>query len=218
MHFFKIKPIQNFIKILTILLIIGVLPANADTIITEDFVIDADTTMRVVISGTLNSTISGLTGVMNTALNINFNISTNEAVRDMTLNAVVTDQDGYSHSAFYCTNSSLTTSQTVCLVFSEEDFSDVTADTINNCKCASSSVESNPCTIAYPATVSITTGGTIEYIPNSGEGYFNVCVPIGVTDLNMTLGTSPKAGTYDASVANDCSDNYEVTIYLDNIP
>lgn len=217
MNFLKNTDIKA-LQVLTLFLIMGFLPAKADTILTQEFIIDADTTMEVVISGTLNSNIAGLTGVMDTALNINFNITTNEAVNNMYLRATVKDENSNVHSAFYCTNTSLSTSQSVCLIFSEEDFLDVTADSIANCKEASSITSDNPCTIAYPATVTISSGGTIQYVPNSGEGYFNLNVPIGESDLNMTLGTSPKAGTYDAYLANDCADDYEVTIYLDNIP
>lgn len=216
---FSIKNIipTKYIYILILSLIL-ILPAKADSIATQEFTIDSDKTLEVTTSGTLHSNIAGFTGVMDTALNINFNMITNEAISNINFKAEITDMNSNTHSAFYCTDTSQATSQSMYLVFSEENSNEVTTAGIADCKNTSSAIANNPCLIAYSGVVSINNAGTVQYVDNTGEGYFNVNVPAGTTNLNMTLSTSPKVGTYDAYSANDPSGNYVVTIYLDNIP
>lgn len=193
----------------------GILPARADYIATQNFVIDVDTTMTVVTSGTLTTPINGMTGNLDTPLNLNFNISVNQDTNDIRLKAIVTDSTAGQHSGFYCTGSSAVSSQAMYMVLAEPD---VEAAGIANCEQAVSTVADNPCAIAYPGTVAIDNGGTVQYVENSGNGYFNVNVAMGETNLSVNLSTTVKAGTYDAYVANDCAENYQVEVFLDNIP
>ena len=207
---------KRYLSILILSIFFGILPAKADFIATQDFYVDADTTITIVVSGDLTTSINGNSGHLGTPLNINFNISSNEAANDIRMRAMITDASAVQHSAFYCTNTSAVTSQSMFLIMAEKD---IEAPSILNCKNGASTVENNPCAIAYPGTVSITNNGsTVQYVENGGDGYFSANVIAGTTDLNMTLATSTKAGTYDVAVSNDCAENYEVTVYLDNIP
>lgn len=206
--------------IITILLLIfTLLPASADYTTTNTFVIDADTTMAIVISGTLSSSIDGETGALSTPLNINFNITTNQADNNVILRAFVLDSTGTKQSAFYCLGSGNKISETMHLVFGDYATGhNPTGASINNCKQVISTAINNSDAIAYPGIVRINNGGRIAYHANGGTGYFSSIILPGNTNLNLTLATTPKLGTYDVSTALDEPDDYKVEIYLDNIP
>lgn len=206
--------------IITLLLLICItkLPANADYIATQTFVVDASNTITIVTSGNLNSNIDGITGQLASILNINFNITTNADVNDIRLRAMVLDDTSTKHSAFYCTDTSPGTNVNMDLVLADQFSSKVTLSSIRDCQQAVSTPVLNPHTIAYPGAVTIDHSGTVQFIPNSLEGYFSANILTGETNLNMTLGTSTKSGTFDSDTAYDSADNYLVEIYLDNIP
>lgn len=201
--------------LIILILFLGILPARADYIATHTFVVDAENTITVVVSGTLDATLDGTTGSLSTPLNINFNIATNNDIGDIRLKAFVVDSTSTKNSAFYCTGSGAVTTQPVHLVLGDYVHPPALSS-INDCKQASSDPLNNSNAIAYPGTVSINNTGTVSY--NNTDGYFDVNVISGTTDLNLTLSTTPKAGTYDVDSATDQADDYKVEIYLDNIP
>ena len=166
---------KRYLSILILSIFFGILPAKADFIATQDFYVDADTTITIVVSGDLTTSINGNSGHLGTPLNINFNISSNEAANDIRMRAMITDASAVQHSAFYCTNTSAVTSQSMFLIMAEKD---IEAPSILNCKNGASTVENNPCAIAYPGTVSITNNGsTVQYVENGGDGYFSARSP-----------------------------------------
>lgn len=202
--------------IITIIFLLN-LPAIADDIATNTFIIDSDTTASIAISGTLTATIAS-NGTLSNGLNLNYSISTNQALNDIRIRALVAYGTGSQQtSAFYSTSSGTATSANFHLVFGH-DTTPPTSASINNCKQATSTATSNPNAIAYPGTVTINNSGTLSYQANSGEGYFSCEVPTGTTAINMTLTTSPKSGTYDSGTALDEAGFYKVEVYLDNIP
>ena len=207
---------KNFL-VLLIIIFFNISSANADYITTNTFVVDVSNTVTIVTSGNLTSTIDPFTGQMSTPLHINFNITSNEDLSNINLKAYVTDSTSVKSSGFYCTDTSEVTSQSMYLVFTDSD-DEVATASINDCKQAASTPMSNPNVIAYPGTVSINNDGTIQYNQNGGDGYFSSQIKTGTTDLNMTISTTPKPGTYDFNTAEDESDTYQVEIYLDNIP
>ena len=201
-------------NLILLVLFFSPLLARADYITTNYFEIDNDTTVEIVISGNLTSNINAETGVLSSGLSINFNITTNEALTDIRLKATTKDDTATDICAFSCTGSSATSSQSMHLVFASEDHPP-TALSIADCKCASSTPENNPDSIAYPGTVSIDGTGLVCFDSN---GYFTCEIPTGETNLNMSINTTPKSGTYDAQTSLDEPDVYKVEIYLDNIP
>lgn len=205
------------ILITLLILIVSVLPAKAVYITTNSFYVNAENTIEIVISGTLTAGVDGSTGALSTGLNINFNITTNEALTDIRLRAYTVDDGANNISSFYCTGSGAVSSQSMFLAFASAD-NPPTSASINNCKQASSTSTLNPNAIAYSGTVSINNSGTVSYLANGGNGYFTCEVLTGETDLNMALTTAAKSGTYDEITALDEPDPYRVEIYLDNIP
>lgn len=209
---------KQFIITLIFFIFITMLPTKADLSATQTFVVDADNTITIVTTGNLTSSIDGFTGQMSTPLWINFNITTNEDVNDIRLKAMVVDSVSTKHSAFGCTETGTVTTENAYLIFGEENTSGITFESIQNCKDGTSTAELNPCTIAYPATITIDQNGTLQFMSNGSEGYFSANILTGTTNINMTLGTAIKPGTFDSDSAYDCADNYQVEIYLDNIP
>lgn len=194
------------------------LPVKADYITTNTFVIDALNTVSIVITGNLNSNIDGNTGNLSSALSINFNITTNSPLNNIGLRARVVDDSSAFHSGIYSTSGGgAISSDSMFLVLADYD-NPPAASSINDCKQTVSTFANNQDVIAYPGNVSINNGGSFQYIDNSGEGYYTCQVQQDVTDLNMTLGIVPKAGTFDPVTALDRPDNYKVEIYLDSLP
>jgi len=205
---------RNFI-ILILFIFAGVMPAKADYITTQTFYVDADTTISVVISGTLNTIITGALGDMSTPMNINFNISTNEELPNIRLKAEVIGSLNETKTAFCCTDVGEVSSQAMALVLANGLHKPM-ACCIGNCMTGACTTMENANAIAYPGTVSINNSGTIHY--NSTNGYFDAKVKTGTSDLTLALNASPKSGTYDIDTAQDEPDNYVVEIYLDNLP
>ena len=188
--------------------------ANADYITTNTFVVNIQNTVAVANSGNLNSGINPFTGEMSTPINIDFNITTNEDIKDINLNAYVLDSTGTKHSAFCDTSPGISSNQKMCLTFANSVHLPE-ASSINNCHGTSCSSIENPNAISYPGIININNNGTLEY--NSG-GHYVAQVNSGVTDLRISVATTPKSGTYDFNTAQDISDTYQVEIYLDNLP
>lgn len=187
---------------------------QADYIATNTFEIDVDTTANVIISGNLTATLNGQTGVLGSSINVNYAITTNLAMSDIRLKALVKDANSADQCAFYCTGTSSTANESMYLVFGSTD-NLPTYDSICNCRQATSSASDNPDAIAYPATLTIDNGGTVSY---QSAGYFSCAVPTGSTNINLAVSTTPKSGTYDAVTSLDGSDLFKVEVYLDNIP
>jgi hypothetical protein len=199
------------------ILIFTMLPARADYITTNTFVIDAQHTVTIIISGNLNSTINGDTGTLTSALSINFNIATNADLCNIGLRANVVNSSASNQSAFYSTCSDAASSQNMNLVLADYDHPPDAAS-IEDCKQATSTPESNPDSIAYPGTVTIDNAGTISYQDNNSNGYFLCQVLQGTTNLTIALNTVPKSGTYDSTTAMDEPDTFKAEIYLDSLP
>lgn len=203
-------------KIVLFFLFFSILPAKADDIATNYFQIDAATTAQISISGNLFTTIDPLTGILSSALNINFAIATNQALSDIRLKALVKDSSSISTNAFYYSGATSTSSSSFYLTFVNTDVPPASTS-IANCKSAISTSINNPNAIAYPGTVTISNGGTISY--NSTNGYFSCQVPaINTTNISLSVTATPKVGTFDAITALDEAGTYKVEIYLDNLP
>ena len=206
-----------YFVILSLVLFLGIIPAKADYITTQSFVVDVNTTITVVTSGTLNTAINGSTGELGTPLSLNFNITTNQDANSIRMHAFILDSSSTKQNAFYCTSSSTDTSQPMYLALGDYATGhQPNSSSINDCLQATSTSSNNADTIAYPGTVSINNGGSVQYITNGN--YFDYTVKSGTTDINLTLATTPKPGTYDSASALDEPDNFEAEIYLDNIP
>lgn len=203
------------LTILILYLFLAILPARADYIATHTFVVDAENTITVIVSGTLSTAIDAETGSLGTGLNINFNIATNEDLENIRLKALVLASCSTKICAFCATDESGVCSKSVTLIMCNcVNMPDILS--INDCKLPSPTSINNQNAIAYPGLVSINNDGNLSY--SESNGYFSCAVKTGTTDLNITLNTSPKPGTFDAETAMDSDDNYEVEIFLDNIP
>ena len=208
---------KQLLTIFILFLLAGILPANADTFATQIFTVNTTNTVAITPSGNFSTTILGMSGALSTPLSVNFNIVANEDVNGITLKALVTNSTGGKYSGFYCTDSSVVTSQSAYMVLIDTD--DTTdGSSLANCKQSVSTAILNPGAIAYPATVAITNGGTIQYQDNGGNGYFLTTIKSGTTNLSMSLSTTPKVGTYDIASSLDEDDMYMVEVYLDDIP
>jgi len=188
--------------------------ANADYITTNTFVVNVQNTVAVTTSGNLNSSIDAFSGEMTTPLNIDFNITTNEDIKNINLNAYVLDSTNTKHSAFCCTEPGVSSTQKMCLTLGNNTHLP-SACSINSCNKMCPTPIENSNTISYPGNININNKGTLEY--NSG-GYYVAQINSGITDLTISLATTPKSGTYDFNTAQDESDTYQVEIYLDNLP
>jgi hypothetical protein len=209
---------KRYLIILTLLIFAGMTPAKADYIATHNFEIDVDTTMTVVVSGTMNTNITGANGTMGTPLNINFNIATNQDVNGITLKAMVTDSTESKLCACCgCETSGPASSLTTTYILANDTHKPM-AGCVENCKTGSCTSMENENTIAYPATITINNEGTVQKVVDAERCYFSADVKSGVTDLNLTLSPTPKVGTYDIATAQDEPDNYVLEVFLDNIP
>lgn len=199
-------------KLLIILSFLMISPTltHACAISTHTFEIDVDNTVTIVTSGNLSSILNTSTGVLNTGLNINYNITTNQALSDIGLRALIRS-DSSTESSFYCDNSGSSSSQALHLVFTNND-NLPTVSAINDCKQASSTAVNNANAIAYPGTLTISRAGSFSY---KSSGYFACQIPSGKSSVNMSITTTPKSGTYSTL---DAQGVYQVEIYLDNIP
>ncbi len=206
-----------FITIFILVLFLGINTAKADYITTHTFVVDSDTTITIVVSGTLNASMDGDTGTLSNALNLNFNIKSNEDSETIRMHALVLDSASTKENAFYCTDTSEGTRRSLHLVLGDcATGHEPDSSSIADCQQEKSTAVNNSDAIAYPGTLSITNDGRVQY--NSSRGYFTCKVKSGVTDLTLALTTTPKAGTFDSASAMDEPDKYEAEIYLDNIP
>lgn len=207
---------KYWIIILFFLFIIN--PAKADYITTQTFIINASSTITVVISGTLTTTIAGDTGNLGTALNINFNVLSNDIYNSATLKAYVLDSTGTKYSAFYGTDVGNVQSLNMFLVMANDTYRPTLA-AINDCKSATSSAINNANAIAYSGTVTIDDNARVRYNSNSGNDYFSLQFKANTsTNLNLTLSTTPKSGTFDNVTSLDEPGPYIVEIYMDNLP
>lgn len=198
--------------IITLILILSILPAYADSTAVNTFIVNADATISVVTSGVFATSINAETGELGSGLNINYKITTNKATQDIRLRALVLDNNDKQLNAF-CPNGGSSSSQNVYLVFASSDHPPEESS-INDCKQSASTPLNNPDSIAYPGLININNNGSISY---NNDGYFSCEIGEYTTDLTMSLATIPKPGTYDATTAMDEPDSYKVEIYLDNI-
>lgn len=193
-------------------------PAKADYITTETFTITAAATITITISGSLTSTIAADTGNLGSSLNINFNVFSNQNYNSATLRAFVQDSTGTKYSAFSGTDQGLVRSSNIYLVMANDTYKP-TSDAISDCKATTSTATNNADAIAYAGTVTINDNASIRYRPNGTQGYFELRFrAYRSTDLNMTLSTTPKAGTFDSASSLDEPGPYKVEIYMDNLP
>lgn len=198
---------------ITILILISfALPVCADATAINTFIVNADATVSIVTSGILTTSINAENGELGNALNINYKITANKAMQDVRFKAIVLDNNNKEHSAF-CYNGGGSSNQNIYLVFASSNHPPEESS-INDCKQPSSTPLNNPDSIAYPGVININNNGSLSY---NSDGYFSCEIGEYTTDLNMSLTTIPKPGTYDATTAMDEPDSYKVEIYLDNI-
>lgn len=207
---------RHYLGIL-LLLLFAQNPVFADTMETNSVVVYSSATVTVEESGVHSATIDPDTGALSSSLSLDFAITANSDINNVLVRSVISDADLSQHSAFTTPSVSTSTSQCFCFVFTNDDCKPEVSS-INNCKLSSCSASSNPDSIAYQGTITINNSGSISFVPNSGEGYFSCEVKEGSTNLNLQISTTPKPGTYDLLTALDEPGDYQVTIYLDNLP
>lgn len=199
----------------TILILFFALQANADTTATQTFIVDAENTVTVNVTGNMASSLNVDTGELTTPISINFNIESNADLSNIQLKAFATDSSSNKDLAFHCTTTTSSSSLPIDLTFSNNTHLP-TSTSIASCCCDSSMVKDNPDSIAYSGNVTIDNNGALNYIKDSG--YINANLTSGTTNLNLTLNTAVKSGTYDSTTGLDEEGDYKVEIYLDNIP
>ncbi len=191
----------------------------ADFIATQTFTTQANDTVQIDSSGQRTATIDGMTGNLGGNLSVNFKITSNVAIGDLRLRAEVDNNASTTESAFTSSAASSGTNLPVTLIFANTTGGYIPShSSIINCKGGSSTCTENPESIAYNGTVTVDNSGVLNYIDNSGNGYFTANIGANVTNLSLNLGTTVKPGTYNISTALDTLGTYQTRVYIDNIP
>lgn len=186
---------------------------RADTTATMTLVTYVVGNITFNVTGTTTTTIDTTSGALGTGLNINYSMATNNNQSNLRLHAVVLDSGSVKRNAFYPTGGT-TTNQTMFLTLGNTSATPTTS-AISNCQIASSAATLNANAIAYPGNIILSGGGTMTY---NSSGYYTFNVRRNVTNnLNMSITTTPKAGTFDSTTALDEPGPYTVEIYIDNI-
>ena len=210
---------KRYLIIFTLFLFAGIVPAKADYIATQTFEIDVDTTMTVVISGNQNTAINGLTGTLGSPLDINFNISTNQDISGIKVKTFVQNASLTKSCACVCNTPGLAVETSIPFqIMLGNDTHMPTVGAVDNCEDEAPTSMLNGNVIAYPATISINNGGTLQFQDLGDESFFSTEVKTGTTDINLALSGSPCTGTYDVVTGQDEADNYVLEVFLDNIP
>ena len=191
----------------------------ADFIATQTFTTQANDTVQIDSSGQQTSTIDGMTGNLGSNLSVNFKITSNVAIGDLRVRAEIDNSNGSIESAFTSSAASSGTNLPVTLILANTTGGYIPShDSIINCKGGSCACTDNPESIAYNGTVTVDNSGVLNYIDNSGNGYFTANIGTNVTNLSLDLGTTVKPGTYNISTALDTLGTYQARVYIDNIP
>lgn len=199
-------------------LIFMINPARADYIATQTFVIDANSTISVNMSGNLSSAINADKGTLANGLNINFSFLSNTNYNNATLKAFVVDSSNVKHSAFSGIDHGYTQSENVYIEMTN-DTSRPTPDAVIDCKSTTSSYLNNANVIAYPGTVTIDGNGKLRYRNNGDSDFLELqFVANETTNVSLSLSTDPKPGTFDVETSLDEPGPYLVEIYVDNLP
>lgn len=206
--------------VLIVFLILTLNKANADDFIaTQTFTTQINDTIGIEFTGHQSATIDGITGNLGSNLAVNFKITSNVAIGDLRLRAEVDNNASATESAFTSSGASIGNNLPVTLILANTNgVYKPTHESIINCKGGSCACTQNPESIAYSGTVNIDNNGLLNYIDNSGNGYFTANIGTNVTNLSLDLGTTVKPGTYNISTALDTLGTYQARIYIDNIP
>lgn len=203
-------------KKLLLILIISVLfnsPSFADTTGVINFLTYVVGAITFNVTGNLTTTIDANSGALGTGLNINYAMTTNTNISNLRLKALVLDSTGAKVNAFYPLGGTAQ-AQNFFLVLGNTDYPP-TAAAISDCKQVSSTATLNANAIAYSGVVTI----TVTPISYNSSGYYNFRIRRNkVNNLNMSITTVPKNGTFNATSALDEPGDYKVEIYIDNIP
>lgn len=201
-------PKAKFYILIIVFLFFGASPVRADTTGVINFLTYVIGSITFDVTGTLTTSIDASSGALGTGLNINYQMTSNNAVNNLQLKAVVLNSTGAKVNGFYSIGGT-----SMFLVLGNTS-APPTAAAISNCQQASSTSTLNPNAIAYSGTITIDNSGTISY--NAG-GYYNFGIRRNTTNLNMSIITTPKPGTFDSTTALDEPGPYTVEIYIDNI-
>lgn len=198
------------IKVLILLILFcNFLPAFADTTATSTIATYVIGTITFDVKGVLTTTIDGTSGTLGNSLNINYAMTTNTNTNSLRLHAVVLNSSGSKINSIYSLGV-----PSLYLVFGNTDFPPTTA-AISNCQQATSTATLNANAIAFPGTVTIDNGGNLSY---SASGYYSFNIKKNTSNLNLTISTTPKTGTFDSATSLDEVGPYKVELYIDNIP
>jgi hypothetical protein len=216
---------KYFKFIFVVFLILTLDKANAyDYIATQTFTTLANDTIEIETSGNTSATINGMTGTLSNDLHVNFQITSNVAIGDLRVRALV---DTYTSGAVGAFKSSATLSGSslpVTLVLGNTSPSYLPCHScVKDAQgiptpCAETGLYTNANAIAYTGTINADNSGVLTYVNDANESYFTAKIGTNVTNLNLNLGTNHKAGTYDINEAWDILGSYQAVVYLDNIP
>ncbi len=165
------------------------------------------------VTGALTTNIDVNTGALGTGLNVNYAMTTNNNISNLRVYAKVLSSTG-KVNAFYSVGGT-PTARTMFLVLGNLSIPPTTAE-INNCRQATSTATSNANAIAYPGTITISGGRSVAY---NAAGYYTFNVRRNITNnLNVSITTAAKTGTYDVNSALDEPGAYQAEIYIDQVP
>lgn len=199
--------------IIIFLFILGALPVMADVTANMTLVTYVVGNITFNVTGTTTTTIDATSGALGTGLNINYAMTTNINQSNLRLRAVVLDSTVVKRNAFFPIGGT-TTNRTMNLVLGNTSVAPTTT-AINDCRQTTSTATLNANAIAYPGNITLKGGGSVTY---NSLGYYTFNVRRTVANnLNMSITTTPKTGTFDSTSSLDEPGPYTVEIYIDNI-
>lgn len=217
---------MKYIKfIIAALLILTLNKANADEFIaTQTFTTLTGDTIQIDTSGHPSSTIDGMTGNLSGALNVRFKITSNVAIGDLKVRALVDTYNVGNVGGFKSSATSTGDNLPVTLVLGNTNAGYLPC---SNCvhdamgvptPCLETGDYNNCNAIAYTGTMTIDNSGILGYVDNATESYFTANIGTNITNLDIDLGTTVRAGSYDINEGWDILGTYVATVYIDNIP
>lgn len=216
---------MKYLNWILIIIFLNLAPVEAhDVIATQIFTTEANDTIEVVQSGHTSATINGMTGALGNSLSVRFAVTSNVAISNLKIRALVETYNVGSVGGFRSSATSNGNNLPVTLVLGNTNTS---YQPCNCCvhdamgiptPCVATGLYTNTNAIAYTGDITIDNGGTLSYVDDSVESYFLANLNTDTTNIDIDLGVTARSGTYDINEAWDTLGTYVTTIYLDNIP
>lgn len=216
---------KYFKLIFIVFLILTLNKANAyDYVATQTFTTQANDTIEIQTSGNTSATIDGTAGNLSNDLHINFQITSNVAIGDLKVRALVDTYTVGAVGAFKSSATSNGSSLPVILVLGNTNSGYLPCHScVKDAQgiptpCVETGLYTNANAIAYTGTINTDNNGVLTYVDDPTESYFTANIGTNVTNINLNMGTASRAGTYDINTAYDILGSYQAIVYLDNIP